>query len=107
MLRLRSAQIAVRLAFKLAILVVLALTLLPLPEVPGALGNDKIQHGAAFFGLAMLGSFGWPGQAPAISLGLLFFGALIEGVQGLDVIGRDRSLFDLAANATGILIGVA
>src|SRR3712207_4530029 len=105
--RLRSVQLAVRLAFKVAVTAVLILTLLPLPDVPGLLGNDKLQHGAAFMALAMLGSFGWPGQAPSIALGLLFFGALVEGVQGFPMVGRDRSLLDLAADAVGIVTGLA
>jgi hypothetical protein len=40
-----------------------------------------------------------------ISLALLFFGAVIEGVQGLEIIGRERSLLDRAADAAGIVVG--
>ena len=101
----RSIQTAVRLAFQVAAAAVLFLTLSPVPEVPGVLGNDKLQHALAFAALALLGSLGWPRQMAAISLGLLFFGALIEGVQGLEVIGRERSLLDFAADAVGILTG--
>jgi VanZ family protein len=67
--------------------------------------NDKLEHAAAFFTLAFLLDFAWPRRAWDRSkwLPLLGYGLLIEIVQFF-IPFREFSLWDLAADALGLLL---
>ncbi|CAM2989984.1 VanZ family protein [Vibrio mytili] len=67
---------------------------------------DKVQHlmaysSFAFISCACVGN--WR-QRWMVAIGILLFSASIEWLQGY--VGRETSLFDLAANGTGILTGL-
>ena len=67
--------------------------------------NDKLEHAAAFFGLAFLLDFAWPRQTWdwAKWLPLLGYGLFIEVVQYF-IPFREFSLWDLTADAAGLLL---
>jgi VanZ family protein len=89
-------------ALKLGLIV----CLLPLPAMAVPSGFDKIEHAVGYFLLAayavMLFARGRP-LAFAI-LGLLAFGALVEGLQAL-VPWRSAELMDWIANSVGVASG--
>jgi VanZ family protein len=72
-------------------------------------GNfDKVEHFAAYFLLA-----GWfTGLYPrstywTVAIGLLVLGIGLEVLQGAMELGRVPDVFDMAANAAGVAVGVA
>ena len=67
--------------------------------------NDKLQHAVAFFVLAFLLDFAWPRQPWQWTkwLPLLGYGLFIEVVQFF-LPFREFSLWDLAADALGLLL---
>lgn len=70
--------------------------------------NDKLQHGTAFFGLALLLDFSFPTRsfgAPKVSA-LLAYGIVLELAQ-MGTQHRDPSLWDVAADAAGLVIYAA
>ena len=67
---------------------------------------DKLNHFSAFAVLGLVGSFGWRKQPAKLAVFLLFIGALIEILQGLPLIGRDRDFFDWVADLLGVVLGV-
>jgi VanZ family protein len=72
------------------------------PEVPGE-PNDKVEHIVAFATLAALASFAYPRVAlTRLLVGLSLFGALIELVQGIPAIGRDRDVWDWVADTVAV-----
>jgi hypothetical protein len=52
-------------AFIAAVLVVFALTLMPLPDDPGRVVPGQVEHAIAFLVLMLLGAGGWPGAGRA------------------------------------------
>jgi VanZ family protein len=88
------------------VLIVILSSLAPAgPDVRWML-NDKIAHAAAYAGMAFWFSgiylksrFGW------ILAGLLLLGLMLELVQGR-LSYRTFDLFDLAANAAGVALGL-
>lgn len=75
-------------------------------DLPGTLSpNDKVSHIAAFYVLALLMDFSFPGRRFDLSKAgtLLGYGFLIESVQYL-LPYRTFSLFDLSADAMGLLV---
>lgn len=95
----------------LALLGVFVAALVPvfgwMPRFDSGIGADKWMHGTTFFVLGLWFSgqyarrFYW-----RIALGLLAFGGLIEISQRL-TIHRTGDWYDLAANVTGIALGLA
>ena len=94
-------------AFRLLLGLALALIAgLATTELPGPLiveVNDKLNHLAAFFALALLSDFAFRGSGfgPAKFLPLLGYGLLLETLQHI-IPYRDFSLLDLAADALGM-----
>ncbi len=81
-----------------------------LPDPPPIPGDppDKLQHGAAFLVLAVLGIAAYPAlRKRYLLLGLAAFGALIEVVQGLPFVGRDRDPVDWLVDVGAALIVLA
>jgi hypothetical protein len=64
---------------------------------------DKAEHFMAFYALAGLGAAAFP-KLPlwVIALLLSAFGALIEFVQGLDIVHRDMEFWDWVADTLAI-----
>ncbi|MER9236479.1 hypothetical protein NKI56_31420 [Mesorhizobium sp. M0622] len=111
LLRLDSYQTVARIAFPVAFAGVLLFALLPERVLQGlglafTFDHDKLNHAAAFVVLAALGSLGWP-EHKAKLIGLLVLtGAVIEGLQAAQLIGRDPDLFDWVADCAGMACGL-
>ncbi len=92
---------ALRVCFALALAMVLAVSLWPMPEPPPLhTGWDKTDHLASFLALGLLGLPSWPSQRARVLVGLLFHGALIEVLQGFTGY-RQADWFDFVADAAG------
>jgi VanZ family protein len=77
--------------------------LVPGDDSVGLIPWDKAKHFIVFYVLATLASLALPrSRLWRIGLVVLAFGGLIEILQGLPIIGRDASWFDLLADACGI-----
>ncbi|MSR06191.1 MAG: VanZ family protein [Gemmatimonadetes bacterium] len=99
----RTAVLAFRAAF-VALLV--AATWLSLTPSPIQLGpSDKLDHLAAYFVLALAADFSFPMAGYLVRKGapLFLYGLLMEVLQRY-VLGRTYEVWDLAANATGLMI---
>lgn len=66
-----------RLAFGVLLIVVMALSLLPLGSDIPTTGWDKTNHLLAYVMLACLGCLAFPARIRAVMVGLLLYGALI------------------------------
>ena len=73
--------------------------------VPPTLGNsDKLQHVVAFLVLAGLGRLAYPTVRKRwLLMGLMAFGAFIEIVQALPMVGRDSDPLDWVADTAAAL----
>ena len=97
-----------RLAFGLILLAITVIALIP-GHVGGVnlLGWDKLNHIAAFAALALLARAGWPNaRRTTVFIGLMVFGLAIELAQTLSFIHRAFSMYDWAADAIGICLGL-
>jgi VanZ family protein len=73
----------------------------------GGLPWDKANHALAFIVLTALTGRGWPRLSRTVLvLMMLAAGVGIELVQGLPQIGRDADVWDVAADAVGIAVGL-
>ncbi|MFM1885229.1 MAG: hypothetical protein RL026_386 [Pseudomonadota bacterium] len=108
MLREGLRKLPLWLALGLIIIVVVAaLSLMPVSELPAVGVSDKIEHALAyallalwFGGLFRVSHFLWVGLA------LSLLGAAIEFAQGAMGWGRQADWRDLLANTAGIVIGL-
>lgn len=70
--------------------------------------NDKANHAVAFLVLGGLGAFAFPSRPlMVIGLALAAFGGLIEVVQGLPFVHRDRSVWDWFADCAALALILA
>ncbi len=93
-----------RLALAGALVVVTAMSLLPLgPQTPST-GWDKTDHLLGFGLLAILACQSWPQRNMAALAGLLAYGGLIEVLQSFTGY-RFAEWNDLLADALGLLLG--
>jgi VanZ family protein len=92
--------------FYAALATVAALSLIPAETLPDAGVSDKLSHVVAYCVLALLGLAAHRGRAGArwVVIGLLCFGALMEGLQTLSP-GRSMEGADILANGVGVLAG--
>jgi len=99
-----TIQLGFRIGLWCCVLAVAWLAFAPLQAAVG-FSYDKSNHLLAFFVMAALADGGWPGRrhAPARIALLLGYGLLIELIQR-ELPYREFSLFDLAADALGILL---
>lgn len=78
----------------------------PLPYHPAIDGwNDTILHAGAFTVLTLVALLIWP-RTLKLTAALLLFGILMEFVQ-LVLPTREADIMDIAANASGIILGQA
>ena len=87
------------------LLVIGALSLAPLPELPDAPGNDKLHHLIAYALLAFLALLprNTRGAALAALLAVIAYGGLIELVQ--PYVNRYGEFGDFFANGVGAVLG--
>lgn len=90
----------------ITLIAVYVLAVLPPGSAP-RVGNDKLQHMAAFLTLAVLAGLAMP-KAPLlwIATGLALFGAAIEITQLIGDIGRQASMADWFADVVAIAAGL-
>jgi len=93
-------------AFYVGLLLVVALSLIPQDAMPTPDLWDKANHGLAYGALAVAGGIGYRGLRGLIlvGLGLLLLGAALELAQSA-LPDRIASLYDVLANAIGIVLG--
>ena len=91
-----------RLAFWTACVFAFVMAVIPVPpEIPA---SDKLQHMFAFVVLAGLGRLAYADVKKRwLLVGLMAFGALIEIVQALPIVGRDSDPLDWVADTAAAL----
>jgi len=91
----------------LLVILVVTVSLVPASSLPDVDYSDKLSHAAIYGVLAVwfCGVYRRP-AAPLVALVLFLVGAAVEGMQSLTE-SRSPEIADLAANAAGILIGMA
>ncbi|ODA94197.1 hypothetical protein BFX40_15845 [Mesorhizobium sp. SEMIA 3007] len=104
-------SVAISTAFIVTLVAVLALALLPVPELQEfgfdiGFENDRVNHASAFATLAALGALGWPRRIVTLVIFLALVGAAIEVLQGTTLIDRDLDMFDWVADCIGIAGGL-
>ncbi|MDH5190085.1 MAG: VanZ family protein [Gammaproteobacteria bacterium] len=95
-----------RIGLIVCLVIVTALTVLPLQEFPPAENiNDKVSHLLAFLALAMVADYSFPKSGFIIPKGLplLAYGIGIEIVQSF-IPYRSFSVLDMVADAAGLLV---
>jgi glycopeptide antibiotics resistance protein len=102
----RLSRPLLRTGFVLALVVVFALAMLPLPATITVVSyQDKIEHCLAFLALTLLGLAGWRGRTVQIAGGLVLYGAVIELTQHWLTIHRVGDPLDVLANSVGVALG--
>lgn len=101
-------RLLVKAGFIAALCFTLILAALPHPPAVPAPGGDTFQHTLAFCTLTILSALAYPGLSVQVRFAALAgFGAVIELVQMIPILGRDASLgdwgVDLAAIGTTML----
>lgn len=92
--------------FYAALAAVAVLSLAPAATLPDPGVSDKLSHVVAYGVLCLLGLAAYPG-GPArawVVIGLLGYGALMEGLQAFSP-GRNMEGADILANGAGVLAG--
>jgi len=91
------------LVFVAASIFTLYAALAPGDDTAGLIPWDKAKHFIVFYGLTFLATVALPKSRPwKIGTVLLAFGVAIEILQGLPIVHRDASWFDLLADGCGI-----
>jgi hypothetical protein len=99
----RSLSLLLRLGFWAATLATFLMAVLPLKHGASLLPWDKAQHFLAFYALMLLALGAFPRLNPLlIAAALSGFGALIEFVQGLAFVHRDRDVLDWLADTLAL-----
>lgn len=93
-----------RLAFWSAVIGVLVLSLISLPERLPSTGWDKTNHILGFGVMSLLGCLAYPRNRKVMGAGLLLFGVAIEGLQALRP-HRYAEFNDIVADIIGIAVG--
>lgn len=88
----------------IAMVALLALSLMPASISAPSTGWDKSNHALGFAALAFFAHWARPASIPMALLGLLGYGALIEGLQSLTP-DRLAEWSDLWADGVGLLVG--
>jgi len=101
-----SLRLFSRVAFGIALIVVIGASLLPMAWMTdGWPGYDKVWHLTGYFALAILAAVGWPRWRGAALIGLPLVGLGLEVAQ--NATGRQFDWGDALTNAAGIGIAVA
>ena len=103
----RIPPFALRSTFIVALAVIFALAMIPLPMVPMVVAfQDKVEHCGAFAVLMLMGWAGWPSRASRVAGGLVLYGLLIEVAQDQLTTNRVGDPLDWLADSLGIAIGL-
>ena len=95
----RSLRLA-RALFALAMIFAFIVAISPLAVKAGPEQGDKFAHMLAFYGLTLFAAVAYPrGNLALIAVAMSAFGALIEFAQGLEIVGRDRDVWDWVADS--------
>lgn len=96
------------LGYGLTMLVVIVLSLMPSPELPGPEGADKAAHLIAYGAIAVCGGLGFRNWDLRILSGsaAIGLGILLEFAQAA-WFARNGSAWDAAANAAGVVLGLS
>lgn len=99
-------EIAAKVAFGAALVITLAMALLPHPpKLPIDSLGDKFEHSLAFVALTMLAWKSFPGASLwRIGERLSFLGALIEVLQAIPALHRDCDIFDWMTDTAAIIV---
>lgn len=90
--------------FALAMVCAFIAAISPLAIKTGPDQGDKFAHILAFYGLTLFAAVAYPrGNLALIAVLMSAYGALIEIVQGLEIIGRDRDVWDWVADTAAVL----
>jgi hypothetical protein len=101
---LRLAQVA----FFAALIFTFYSAVIPPKQALQLVPWDKAEHFIAFYALTGLAVAAFPRRNLLLLSALLSgFGALIEFVQGLDIVHRDRDFWDWVADTTAIIAALA
>ena len=97
----------VRLGYWMVVVLVFVLSVAPFP--PGTVEtSDKLNHFAAFYVLELGAITLFPRRPLWFAAVLLVgYGALIELVQGLPLVGRDRDMLDWLTDIAAVICAVA
>jgi VanZ family protein len=103
MTRPRIAARIAQLAFWVAAVVVFVVAVRPPSAEPPLIPWDKAAHFLGFYILTVLAAAAFPRRALLwLALGLSAYGALIELIQALPVVGRDCDVWDWVADSVAI-----
>lgn len=97
-----------RLAWIMAFLGVIFVSLRPLPPGMDIPGGDKLAHLLTYMVLAI--TFPWVltrKQTLVLFVFLVLTGGILEGLQSVMALGRSGELADCLANGAGVLLGCA
>ena len=108
MLRISLLVRLAKLAFFSALIFTFYSAVIPPQRALQLVPWDKAEHFLAFYGLTGLAAAAFPRRKLIIIASLLSgFGALIEFVQGLDIVHRDRDFWDWVADTVAIIAALA
>jgi hypothetical protein len=97
-----------RVAFAAAIVFTAYSAVIPPQSAVQLVPWDKAEHFIAFYGLTGLAVAAFPKHQLLVIAALLSgFGALIEFVQGLAIVHRDRDFWDWVADTTAIIAALS
>ncbi|MBT5571224.1 MAG: hypothetical protein HOJ90_08410 [Alphaproteobacteria bacterium] len=94
-------------AYVAAMLVVIVLSLIPSPDIPGPEGSDKAAHLIAYGAIAFCGGLGfqtWPSRLKSAAFAIAL-GVFLEFAQAA-WFERNGSAWDAVANSLGAALGL-
>jgi hypothetical protein len=107
-LRISLLAVLAKLAFFAALLFTFYSAIIPPQHTLQLVPWDKAEHFIAFYGLTGLAAAAFPKRNLIVIAALLSgFGALIEFVQGLSIVHRDRDFWDWVADTIAITAALA
>ncbi len=94
--------------FVAVLLFTLGAALAPNAVAPDFGHGDKVNHIAAFLALAFLAAWAWPhARLWRVAVALSAFGAAIEGLQAIPLVGRDAEWADWGADTAAAAVALA
>jgi len=107
-LKVSSLLVLARFTFFAALVFTFYSAVIPPAEAIRLVPWDKAEHFIAFYALTGLAAAAYPKRNILVIAALLSgFGALIEFVQGLDIVRRDRDFWDWVADTLAIAAALA
>jgi len=98
----------IQLIFWVAVVFTFVSAVMPAKHAPHLVPWDKANHFIAFFVLTVLAAAAFPRRhLLLIAITLSAFGGLIEIVQGLKIVARDRDFWDWVADSVAIAAALA